>query len=195
MKYYCSWVTQVTEVHRLTCSHVNKSWDKWWVAPWRQDRQDMGLSFTASCISDSRMETSLHELRELAGWYNLKPGEWTDELPTNRFHRCQMLFHKANQLLFLLNWKLPCTTALLSRLGTEVLCRSFSMSEPSLNLRPVAKHWYFRCKAEIFSVLKQKFVWGCRAHRPGNQGDLDFPPFVLLKSNGEWLTNECTGSQ
>lgn len=37
MKYLCSWVTQVSEVHRLTCSHVNKSWDKWWVAPWRQD--------------------------------------------------------------------------------------------------------------------------------------------------------------
>lgn len=149
MKYFCSWVTRVSEVHRLTCPRVNKSWAKWWGGPLKTGQAKI-VSFTVSLIHDSWTETSLHKLWVLAGWYNLKPGKWTDELPTNRFHRCQMLFQKANQLLFLLSWKLPCTTALLSRLGTEVLCRSFSMSYLSLNLRPVQNTDIFAAKLRYF---------------------------------------------
>lgn len=95
-----------------------------------------------------------------------------------------MLFQKANQLLFLLNWKLPGTKTLLYRLSTEALCRSFSMSYPSSNLRLVQN------TSVIFSVSKQKFDWGQRACRSHNQGRLDLHnpwlvTFVPLKSNGE----------
>lgn len=61
-----------------------------------------------------------------------------------------MLFQKANQALFLLNWKLPCTLILLYRLSTEALRRSFGMSYPSLNFVRLQN------TPVTFSVSKQK---------------------------------------
>lgn len=70
-----------------------------------------------------------------------------------------MLFQKANQALFLLNWKLPCTLILLYRLSTEALRRSFGMSYPSLNFVRLQN------TPVTFSVSKQKSKRGQSASK------------------------------